>query len=139
MPQRSTMISRISQFRILPSPNIQLLVLSVIGGVALLVAWWQVWTSRHSLAVLGSKTITLPLFVSTASYMFFIVCLSFPRTLGPDYSHRLSTTIGINFGAVLLMLILSLARRSPLRWTVATAALSLAIIWLIIGAVSSAV
>jgi len=133
------MMSRISLFRILPSPNIQLLVLSVIGGVALLVAWRQVWTVRHSPTVLGSKTIMLPLFVTTASYMFFLVCLSFPRTLGPDYSHRSSTKIGINFGAVLLMLMLCLARKSPLRWTVATAAVSLALIWLIIGAVSSAV
>jgi hypothetical protein len=133
------MVSRMILFRILPSPNIQLLVLCTIAGMALLVSWWRVRTLRQSPTVLGSITLKLPLFITTASYLFFLVCLAFPPALGSDYSGRMSATIGINFGVALLMLILSLVRKSSLRWTVAAAALALALIWVIIAAVSSAV
>jgi hypothetical protein len=81
----------------------------------------------------------LPLFVTTASYLFFLICLAFPPALGSDYTGRMSATIGVNFGAALVMLVLSLVRKSHLRWTVAIASVTLALIWLIVGAVSSAV
>ena len=117
--------------------EILFLVVIAAAGSALGLAWRRTWTLSHSPAFRERKT-KLPLLTTTASYLFFLLCWSFPRALGSAYNRRL-TTIYINFGASAAILIISLFIKTPLRWTVAIAAAALALIWLIVGAWSSAV
>jgi len=120
-------------------PNIHLIVFTTVAGAALVLAWRKAWTLRGSGAARMGMSVLLPLLATTASYVFFLACMSFPHILGPDYSNRRSATIGANFVVALIVIILSLARATPFRWTLATASAALMLVWLLIGAISAAV
>jgi hypothetical protein len=126
----------------MPKDALEILFLALVGivGVALISAWWRVrMTPRQFTAVRASRGTVIPLFVTTASYLFFLVSCAVPRALGPDYSTRRYAVIGVNCGLAAVMFVISALTRTFSRWKVALSALALALIWLIVGAVSSAV
>jgi hypothetical protein len=132
------MVSRADSWKLLHDVNIHLIVLTIVAGAGLTLAWRKAWTLRHSPTARNDVPVVLPLLATTASYLFFLACLSFPL-LGSDYSNHLNATIGTNFVVALISIVLSLARATPVRWTLATASAALTLIWLLIGAISTAV
>lgn len=132
------MFSRVDLWKTLREPNFHLLVLTLIVGVALTLTWRKVWILRRTQGVQKSIIIMLSLVATTISYLFLLVCLSFPHELGADYSNRLSATIMINFGLAFVAFILSTVKKTPLRWALAIASAGLTLIWLLLGGISSA-
>ena len=129
------MTSPTSSWGALNTPNLHLFVLNWIAATGLILAWHRAWTVRHSVRM--SKAVVLPLLVTTASYVFFLLCLTLPRVLAPIYGVQASLTM--NFFVALVVLVASIARKGPLRWPIGVACGALLFIWLIIGALSSAV
>jgi len=126
-----------SSWGALNTPNVHLFVLNWIAATGLILAWHRAWVLRHSIRM--SKAIALPLLVTTASYGCFLLVLTLPSILTPSFGTRASITIELNIYATLVVFVVSMARKGPLRWPIGVACGALLLIWLIIGALSSAV
>jgi hypothetical protein len=114
-------------------------VLVLIPTVPLLLAWRQVLIQHDSMFWFGGLTLKLPLLVTTASCLFFLLSLLFPPALGPAYSNRRFGTIWANLGLTLLMVVLSLRGKNRFKVLVAIAAGAVALVWLYVWGVSAAV
>ena len=109
--------------------------LIAIVALALVTAWRQLRSSRRKGE---NRALYLPLVLTTASYLFFLLCWSFPQVLGPDFSKRRFAVIGINCGLAVTIFIISISKKESGRPVVGMAAAALALVWLIVGAISSA-
>ena len=116
--------------------GVTLLVLESSMAAALIIVWVRIRTQS---ALRGSYWPTASLSLTTMSFLFFLMSDYFPFILGPAYSSRRAATLYINLGIALIALIISFLRKRPLRWVITACAAALALIWLIVGAISSAV
>lgn len=124
--------------RYMRSHLLEVLFFALIAAVALalVTAWRQLKRSRP----FGeNRTLYIPLVLTTASYLFFLLCWLFPQVLGPGYSTRRFAIIGVNCGLALTIFVISMLKKESRRPMVGMAALALELVWLIVGAISSAV
>jgi len=115
------------------------LALVIIPTVPLLLAWLQVLILHDPRLLFRDLTIKVPLFVTTASCLQFLSGLLFPLVIGPAYSARRFTTIWVNLGLNLLMIVISLRGKNRFKLLTAIASGAAALAWLYAWVVSAAV
>jgi len=107
----------------------EFLILAGLIFIPLAIAWRIALLFRQRLR--GETLAWTTLFVTTASYLYFILGWIFPRSLGPEYSdYRIWIPLFCH-DVSLAMFVLSLATKSPFRKSLATAAGLLTLSWLI--------
>lgn len=100
-------------------------------------AWMLVLSRKASPSGPLTLGLILPLLLTTASCLLFLVGLFYQRAIGPDYSNRRFITIYANLGVALLIVLTSLIGRHPLKNAVALAAGAVSVMWLYLAVVSS--
>jgi len=90
-------------------------------------------------ALLDDKVLCFSWFITLISYLFLAAALLFHNALGGDYSSRRSVTIVVNCAAGVVSSLILFIRRKRIGWIPAISAVLLTLVWLIVGAASSAV
>jgi len=108
----------------------EFLVFSVLGLPVILlgIAWYRY-----------DRRIKTTLILPTLSAVLLLLAIQHDLRwilLGPDYSHRLYTTIEVNMVLLLVAAVYSAIKK---RWIVAAASAVLALAWLWVGAINSVV
>jgi hypothetical protein len=113
--------------------------LIVVAGLALAAGWTRLIALIHP-ADRKRRFMSLALVVSTTSYLYFVACLFAPDfLLGAAFSQQRSISLYANFGIALVILFFSMANKNSLRPPLVLANSALFVMWVLVGAASSAI
>jgi hypothetical protein len=106
-----------------------------IGPLLFLLASWRL---RVLPDVRKDRVLLSSLFITLISYLLLAAALLFHDAIGEDYSSRRYLTVVANCAAGAVSSIVFVTKRKRTGWTLAISAILLSLVWLIVGAASSA-